>query len=30
LGRIKSFKGELDSTVVDLSVSMAFGSTKKP
>ncbi len=30
VGRVKSFKGTLDSTVVDVSLSVAFGSAKKP
>jgi hypothetical protein len=30
VGRVKSFKGSLDSTVLDLSVSVDFGSTRKP
>ena len=30
VGRVKSLKGSLDSTVLDLSVSVAFGSSTKP
>lgn len=30
VGRIKSFKGTLDSTVLDVSVSVSFGSAAKP